>query len=126
MTKENLVPKLIKLTNQDLVRWERPILNIHSTNFNGWHFYTEMLQDDRPRLEISDPQGKKTAIQSYGCGIEELNAAIDNQYKRLGLYDYSQEHQEMLKKLDRQKTEEQAQQAHDFAELSKKFCEPSE
>ena len=86
------VKVLINLTNKDKIVWERAILNIHKSAWNNWKFYTELLQDEQPVLELTSPSGEQQKIQSYGFFIEELNSAIVYQYKRNKRYEFSDEY----------------------------------
>ena len=86
---QEFVTKLCKLTDEDEIKWERPVLNIHHAVWNGWNFYTEMPQDEQPVLEIKNPGGKPLRVQGYSYGIEKLNGCIYDQHKRLKLYEFS-------------------------------------
>ena len=116
-----LISELIKLTNEDQLEWRRPFLNINFAEKNGWRFYTEMPQDDRPLLNIHNPNGKTATVQAYGCGIEELATAILNQYQRFKLYEYSRQYQEELKEIEKKRLAHNKKMAEDLAELTKQF-----
>jgi hypothetical protein len=120
---KQFIAKLIKLTNNDAIRWRRSLLNINSANYNGWEFCIEMPQDDKPYLSVKSPEGKKQQVQSYGLGVEELDNFISCQYKRLGLYENSAHYREELKEIECKRREEDAKRIRDFGEFLKQLCD---
>lgn len=116
----SLVFQLSNLTSEDKVIWEKSLQNMHRAVYNGFSFYTEIFQDDRPLLQI-ERGGRKSKIQGYGLGIDELNGAIESQYQRLGKYEHSAEYKARMENLDKRKKAEEKKTLETLKQLTEEF-----
>ena len=119
----SIVKNLINLTNTDQILWERPLLNINRSESNGWSFYLELLQDDKPHLEIHSPDGRDVSLDGYGYGIQDLYQTIILQYRRQQLYQFSKEHERQMIELEEVKLEKERETAKKIEDMSKEFKE---
>ncbi len=79
---------LVVSTRKDEIIWENTMLNIHETKFHGDHILTDWERDEPPMISVSGSD-----LQMHGMGIEHVREAIDEQYKRLKKYRYSEDNQ---------------------------------
>ena len=116
----DLIFQLTNLTSQDKIIWEKSLQNMHHAVYNGFSFYTETFQDDKPLLQI-ESRGKKSKIQGYGLGIDELNGTITNQYQRLGKYEHSAAYKVRMEDLDKRKKMEEKDRLEALKQLTEEF-----
>lgn len=82
---QRLISVLTEGTDKDKIIWKNTMLNIHETFFHEERIVIDILQDDPPTFIIGH-----SALQLRGVGVEELAQHIDEQYKRLKKYRYSE------------------------------------
>lgn len=104
-----LISALIKGTDQDKILWENTMLNIHQTVLHGKKIITECPQDDPPLIIIGD-----ATVQIRLEGIESLNKYIDEQYKRLKKYRYSEATQSAQARVEANAEDRQSKNNREF------------
>lgn len=108
MINEKTLTRLMRLliadTNRDKIVWENMMLNIHETIFRGKNILTDWPQDDSPMISIDG-----NVLEMRGIGIEELRKCIDEQYKRLKKYRYSEESRAASAAIESRRQREQLQ-----------------
>ena len=122
-----MVKMLIDLTNADKVQWKRTHLNINESKSDDWIIRTELLQDDQPYLEIHDISRNSTfdencvLLRGYNHGIQELDLAITEQYRRRKLFEFNEEYKKNIEEIEKRRLEEALKNAEKIRILTQKF-----
>ena len=109
-----LMKILIDVTKKDKIIWRNTMLNIHETVFHGKKIWTDWERDESPMISID-----QNVLEARFAGIRDLRTAIDEQYKRLKKYRYSDESLFSSKAIESKRQEEKSNNYKDF--LSKAF-----
>src|SRR3989344_9122629 len=84
-TWKNFLSALCGGTKKDEFIWKNTMLNIHETVIHGKKILTDWERDEAPMISVGG-----SVLQIGGVGIEDLRKDIDEQYKRLKKYRYSE------------------------------------
>ena len=104
-----IIRVLVGATMGDKIIWENMMLNIHETTWHGKKIIIDGPQDEPPMIMIDG-----SVVQIRFEGIESLRTYIDEQYKRLKKYRYSDENKRALNAIEKKANEQQLENDETF------------